>query len=321
MKVIQKIPLDKIDLYNETFSVNFMPDLQPLRSSIQAVGLIQPVLLMREKVHYRIVCGFRRIWVFRELGRDEIAAMVFEEREPSELKLFLLSLEENLTTRGLNAVEKAIALQKLIHRFQVEPSEVIQTYLPLFALEPNEKILKTYLSLAEMEEEIKAYVLKEAVSRSNIRLLAKMSSEDRMALLPFISKLKLGENRLREMLTLLMEISRRDKINLKEMMVRPDIDALLSHEELTPIQRTDRIKRVLMNLRYPNLRALEEEFEKKRKKLHLPEGVSLHPSPYFEGKELKIEFQFQTMEEYQTIVSFLSQLGDKKEFKELIGDF
>jgi ParB-like chromosome segregation protein Spo0J len=50
MKTVQEIPLKQIDIADETFSVNFMPDLQSLRSSIQTVGLIQPVLLRREKI-------------------------------------------------------------------------------------------------------------------------------------------------------------------------------------------------------------------------------------------------------------------------------
>lgn len=321
MKAIEKIPISEIDVADETFSVNFMPDLQSLRSSIQTVGLIQPVLLLKDKDHHRIICGFRRVWVFKELGASDIPAMVFDEREPNDLKFFTLSLQENLTTRGFNAVEKAIALQKLIHRFQVEPSEVIQTYLHLFSLEPNEKILKTFLSLAEMEKEIKQFVLKEEVSRSNIRLLAQMSVEDRMALYPLLSRLKLGENRLREILTLLGEISRRERVTLKEVIDHPEIQALLSLRALTPIQRTERLKRVLMTLRYPKMRELEEEFEKKRKELSLPEGVSIHHSSYFEGKGLRVELKFESMEEYRTMVGALSMLAQREELEELLQAF
>jgi hypothetical protein len=169
-----------------------------------------------------------------------------------------------------------------------------------------------------MEDEVKAYVLKEEVSRSNIRLLAKMGSEDRMALHPLLSSLRLGENRLREMLTLVNENSRRERVTLRELIDRPEIQAILSQKELTPIQRTERIKRVLMGLRYPMMGRMEEEFEKKRKAFNLPSGVSLHHSPYFEGKELKIEFQFQTMEEYQIIVTSLSGLPHKREFQEIL---
>jgi len=248
----------------------------------------------------------------------EIESKVVAEKEMDEFQLFSLSLHENQTTRGFNTVEKAIALDKLIHRFQIDPAVVIKTFLPFFSLEPNEKILNTYLSLAQMEDEIKTYVLREEVSRSNIRRLSTLTPDNRRAILSLISSLKLGENRLREVLTFLEEISRRNRCEGKDIVQRPEIQAILSQKELTPSQKTERIKKVLTDLRYPKLNQLEKTFEKKRKELNLPSNVSLHHPPFFEGKRLKIEFQFETKEEYRFIVESLSSLPDKKEFEEII---
>jgi hypothetical protein len=236
----------------------------------------------------------------------------------NEFQLFSLSLHENLTTRGFNAVEMAIALDKLIHRFQIDPAIAIKTFLPLFSLEPNEKILNTYLSLAHMEDETKTYILKEEVSRSNIRKLANMTPDDRVVILSLISFLKLGENRLREMLTFLEEISRKNQWTAREIFQRDDIQVILSQKELTPSQKTERVKKALMDLRYPRMHQLEEEFVRKRRDLHLSSNVSLHHQPFFEGRGFRVEFQFETMEEYKAILSALSQLVDKEEFRELI---
>jgi ParB/RepB/Spo0J family partition protein len=318
MKPIQKIPLQQIDLSDDTLSVNYLPDLQKLRSSIEEVGLIQPVFLRKKSGGYQIVCGFRRISVMKELGKSEIESKVFEEKEMDEFQFFSLSLHENLTTRGFNTVEKSIALDKLIHRFRIDPDIVLKTFLPLFSLEPNEKILNTFLSLAQMEEETKAYVLREEVSRSNIRKLAALNSDDRIAILSLISPLKLGENRLREILTLLEEISRRNQNRIGELVRRPEIQAVLLQKELTPSQKTERIKKILMDLRYPKLHQLEEGFEKKKKGLNLPSSVTLYHQPFFEGKGLRVQCQFETIEEYKSVLSTLSQLVDKEEFKELI---
>jgi len=312
------IPLQQIDLSDETFSINFRPDLHGLRSSILGVGLIQPVLLRKKSGGYQIICGFRRISVVKELGKSEIEARVFEEKEADEFQLFSLSLQENLTTRGFNTVEKAIALEKLVHRFRIDSDTVIKNFLPLFSLEPNEKILNTFLSLAGMEDGIKEYVLKEEVSRSNIRKLANLTPDDRVAILSLISPLKLGENRLREILTFLEEISRRNQCQAKEIVQRADIQVILSQKEFTPSQKTERVKKVLMDLRYPTMHKLEEEFQKKRKDLNLPSRISLHHSPFFEGRELRVEFQFETMEEYQSILSALLLLPGKETFKEMI---
>ncbi|MGQ9637958.1 MAG: ParB/RepB/Spo0J family partition protein [Thermodesulfobacteriota bacterium] len=318
MKHLQRIYLQEIDFSDETFSVNFKPDLDRLRSSIEKRGLIQPILLKKKGKGYQIVCGFRRLNVLKELERSEISAFILEEEKKSEVELFVMTVEENLTTRGFNTVEKAIALHKLVQDFKVDSFEVIHTYLPLLSLEPNEKILHSYLSLAQMEEEVKDYVLKEEVSRSNIRRLSALSPEDRKVLIPFLSLLKLGENRLREVLTLLDEISRREKKKVREIVCRSDIQTIVSRKGFTPSQKTEQIKRILLELRYPRMMELEREFEKKRRELNLPSNVSLHPSPYFEGREWRVEFRFETIKEYRSTITSLLQLGEKKRFEEML---
>jgi hypothetical protein len=171
-----------------------------------------------------------------------------------------------------------------------------------------------------MEDEIKAYVLREDVSRSNIRRLSVLNSDDRRAVLSLISPLKLGENRLREILTLLEEISRRNQCKAREIIGRPEIQTILSKKELTPSQKTERVKKVLTNLRYPKMHQLEELFEKKKKNLNLPSNLSFHHQPFFEGRGLRAEFQFETMEEYRSILFHLSNLADKEELKEMLQD-
>jgi len=319
MNLIQKVPLGEIDLSDDTFSVNFMPDLHRLRSSIEEVGLIQPAILRKKPDKHQVVCGFRRIAVLREMGVSEVEARVFEEDH--EFKLFCLSLHDNLTTRGLNTVEKAIALDKLIHHFRIDRSVVVARFLPLFSLETNEKILNTFLSLARMEEEVKAYVLKEEVSRSNIRRLTALSEEDRMTAFSLLSRLKLGENSLREILTLLEEISQRKQSTVRKIVKDQQIQTILAQEELTPSQKTERLKKVLMDMRYPRMRRMEEEFGKARKALNLPRNVTLNHQPYFEGKGLGVEFQFRTVEEFRSVLSALSHRAGQESFQELLERF
>jgi ParB family transcriptional regulator, chromosome partitioning protein len=316
MKPSQKIPLERIDLSDETYSVRFMADVRDLRSSIREVGLIQPVLL-KEKPHgYQVISGFRRIAALRELGFRDVDSSVTDEADG--LRLFTMTLHDNVTGRGLNAVEKAITLDKLIHQFRVDRALVIRDFLPLLSLETHEKILNTFLSLARMEDDVKRFVLGEAVSRSNIRILSTFHPEDRIALLKPLSSLKLGENRLREILTLLDEISRRDRIRIKEILLQPAIQTPLSHEEWTPSQKTEEFKRTLLQLRYPRRHHLEEEFQQRRASLHLPPGIALDHAANFEGKRLKMEFQFESVEDLRTILSSLNNLADKKELEEIL---
>ena len=124
---------------------------------------------------------------------------------------------------------------------------------------------------------------------------------------------------MREILSFLEEITKRDGLTIREIVKQPEIQAVLSQQDLTPSQRADRIKKALLGLRYPRMYNMETKFEKKRKELSLPSNVSLQHQPFFEGKGLKMEFQFETVEEYQSMLSSLSKLADKKEFSEMIG--
>ena len=317
MSDIRRIPLKEIDPLDETFSVNFMAHLEKLRSSIEKVGLIQPIGVREKHSRYQIVSGFRRVSVCQELGWNEIEARVIPKGE-DDLSVFSMSLHDNLTTRGFNSVEVAIALDKLVSRFRIDRPLVIETFLPLFSLETSEKILNTYLSLVSMEDGMKRYIVREEVSRSNIRRLASMTSEDRIATLSLLSALKLGENRLREVLTLLEETVQRDHRTVSEIIALREIQTVLSHQDLTPSQRAEKVKKVLLNLRYPKLHQLQETFETKRKELNLPAGLSLQPPAFFEARGMKIELQFETLEEYQSLVSSLSSLREREEFQEML---
>jgi GGDEF domain-containing protein len=63
---------------------------------------------------------------------------------------------------------------------------------------------------------------------------------------------------------------------------------------------------------------MEDKFEKKRKELNLPSNVSLDHQPFFEGKGLKMEFQFETVEEYQAVLASLNGLANRREFQEMM---
>jgi ParB/RepB/Spo0J family partition protein len=314
---IATVAIGDLDLADETFSMNFMPDLSRLRASIEAAGLLQPVVLRRKGSVYQTVRGFRRLAVLKGLGRTDVPATLCPEGR-GEQTLFLEALHENLLTREFNAVEMATILDRLVNRFGMEPQRVVREFLPLLDLETSGKILNTFLALARMEKETREFVVREKVSRNNIRKLAALSAEERLDLVAFFSPLKLGENTMRELLTLLEEIGRRERSPIRGIAERPEVREILLHPELTPSQKTEKLKKALTALRYPGLQRQEEEFDSKRRELDLPAGISIRPSSFFEGKELRIDFQFSSEEDYRKALTTLSALPGKPAFRALL---
>lgn len=319
MNPVLTIPLDEIDRTDDTFSVNFKPDLKRLRASIQSVGLTQPVLLRKGAKGLQIVCGFRRIAVLAELGSLTVDARMSEEEE--DLKLFLLALHDNLATRSWNVIEKAVALDKLVHRFRIDRLQVIHQYLPLFDLETNGKILETFLALARMEDELKAFVLNQGVSRSNIRRFATYPEEDRKALLSVLSPMRWGENSLTEVLTLFEEIAHREGMTIKQVAQSPQIQSILGQERLPAPQKAESLKKALWAIRYPQTHRLTQAFERASRALGLPPSIKLVSAPHFEEKRVGLQVSFRTIEEFQGVLDTLTRLVDEPAFRSLLEHF
>jgi ParB/RepB/Spo0J family partition protein len=299
--------------------MTFHPLLDPLRRSIGNVGLLQPIIV-REKSRgssYQVISGFKRLTICEHLGLEEIEAFSFRKSELGDLEGFQMTLHENLAIRGLNLIEKSMAIDKLIHQCGVSRETIVGDYMSMLGLQPSFRILGVMSQLVRLGDEVKRYIVEEEVSLENASQFLEFSPEDQAEIGKLVPKLKLGENKLKEVLTFLREVSLRDGLAVKELF-RGEIEAVVSDGGLSKAQKTHRVRRRLREMRYPQLTELEKEFQEKRKGLGLSPGISLNPPPYFEGNAFRLEFGFKDVGEFKGIVSKLLKASERKELGEMI---
>jgi hypothetical protein len=82
---------------------------QQLRDSIDRVGLLHPITVLREGTGWRLAAGLHRLGAGRLLGWETIPALVIEN---DPLIAELVEIDENLTQLGLTALEEAEQLQR-----------------------------------------------------------------------------------------------------------------------------------------------------------------------------------------------------------------
>jgi ParB family chromosome partitioning protein len=82
-----------------------------LSASLQAHGLLQPVVVRRVGDHYVLVAGHRRTEAARMLGWESIPATV---RSEAADEAYLLTLVENLQRQDLSPREESAALEVLV---------------------------------------------------------------------------------------------------------------------------------------------------------------------------------------------------------------
>jgi ParB family chromosome partitioning protein len=97
------------------------PSLNELASSIEASGLLQPIVVRANNGSYQLIAGERRWRAVQRLGWLKIPAVV---KDVDDRTLLTLALIENLQRDQLTAVEEAQSYSRLVEEFGVSQTEV-----------------------------------------------------------------------------------------------------------------------------------------------------------------------------------------------------
>ncbi|WBB65780.1 ParB/RepB/Spo0J family partition protein [Micromonospora sp. WMMD812] len=96
--------------------------LEELKTSIQEVGFLQPIVVRQlDDEKYELVMGERRWRAAQAVGKDVIPAIVRDTRDDAMLRDALL---ENIHRANLNPLEEAAAYQQLLEEFGATHEEL-----------------------------------------------------------------------------------------------------------------------------------------------------------------------------------------------------
>ena len=96
--------------------------LEELSSSIKAQGIIQPIVVRPiDDTHYEIIAGERR-WRAAQLAEIDLVPCLIKD-VPDEAAV-AMALIENIQREDLNAMEEAVALERLLTEFELTHQEV-----------------------------------------------------------------------------------------------------------------------------------------------------------------------------------------------------
>ncbi len=144
------VSLSNIDLSSEDhdrYLFNYRQDSSSLIGSLKQVGLINPVMLKKNQDAdgvYIVVCGYQRIKACQKLGHESVEAIIIEGLNDEEIMLF--ALHDNLSSRGLNEIEKAIVLKKFLE-IGYSYDRLMSEITPLLGVHPNKNIIDRYIDI------------------------------------------------------------------------------------------------------------------------------------------------------------------------------
>ena len=146
-------------------------ELVELTASIEASGLLQPVVVRPRNGKYELIAGERRWRAVQRLGWPKIPAVVKEVDDPT---LLTLALIENLQRDNLSAMDEAAGYQRLSEEFQLPQTEIARM------VGRDRSTIANLLRLLKLPEEVKQLVHQSKLTEGHARALLTISDQEKL---------------------------------------------------------------------------------------------------------------------------------------------
>ena len=143
-------------------------DLVELTASIEASGLLQPVVVRPRNGKFELIAGERRWRAIQRLGWAKIPAVV---KEVDDQTLLTLALIENLQRNDLTSIDEAAGYQRLAEEFKLPTAEIARL------VGRNRSTIANLVRLLKLPEAVKALVQEGKLSEGHARALLSVEKE------------------------------------------------------------------------------------------------------------------------------------------------
>ena len=141
--------------------------LEDLANSIRAQGVIQPIVVRSiGENRFEIIAGERR-WRASQLARLEVVPCIVKD-VPDEAAV-AIALIENIQREDLNAIEEAVALQRLLTEFELTHQQVAE------AVGKSRTTVTNLLRLNQLNEDVKRFAAHGDLDSGHARALLALS--------------------------------------------------------------------------------------------------------------------------------------------------
>jgi ParB family chromosome partitioning protein len=148
--------------------------LEELASSIEAQGVIQPIVVRTiGSQRYEIIAGERRWRAAQQIHLHEIPCIIKNVADEAAVAIALI---ENIQREDLNAMEEAVALQRLLQEFELTHQQVAD------AVGKSRTAISNLLRLNGLTEEVKRLLEHGDIDMGHARALLALEGDQQIDL-------------------------------------------------------------------------------------------------------------------------------------------
>lgn len=314
--VCSTVDLALVDPHDLDFAVESFSGSELLQASLDRHGILDPPsLLAREDGRFTIVDGFKRLRWASAKGVGAVSCIVFPAG-CDRTELMLRRVEGKLFGPPLNTAEKARIVSKLA---RIPP---LQQFASLFSrrlnIAPREDVIRTWCRLADCDERFLAAVARDEVSDRAALELAKWDGESRAAVVRLLAELRCSASIQMELVERVAEIALIRGETKWRLIGSAGIGEILEDPASNHRQKTERVRELLRQWRFPKLTARERRFAKDLFETALPAGIQVIPPPAFEGERWQMKVTFSSARELKSLLERAESLADSSALARLM---
>lgn len=145
--------------------------IDDLVESLREHGVLQPLIVTRNKDRYQLIAGERRLRASKKLGLAKVPVIV---RRASEQQKLELAIVENVQRSDLNPIERALSYKKLLDEFQLTQEEMGKK------VGQKRSTVSNSLRLLTLPEDIIRYIQQGRISEGHAKVLLSLDNHDLM---------------------------------------------------------------------------------------------------------------------------------------------
>jgi len=167
---LQKLPVEQLQPGKYQPRKDMSPEaLEDLANSIRSQGIIQPIVVRNiGENSYEIIAGERR-WRAAQLANIDVIPCLIKD-VPDETAV-AMALIENIQREDLNAMEEAVALNRLLHEFELTHQEVAK------AVGKSRTAVSNLLRLNNLNDDVKILLEHGDIDMGHARALLALEND------------------------------------------------------------------------------------------------------------------------------------------------
>lgn len=143
--------------------------LLELADSVKQFGILQPLIVQKNKGYYEIIAGERRWRAAKLAGLKEVPVII---KDYTVQQVVEISLIENIQRENLNPIEEAMAFKRLLEEFNLKQDEVAER------VSKSRTAVTNSMRLLKLDEKVQQMIIDDMISTGHARALLAIDNKE-----------------------------------------------------------------------------------------------------------------------------------------------